>query len=505
MLVRGRLQCVKKRTAGVIAGLALVVVGALAYFFVSKWPFTQSAVERSLGRTFSGTAHAGSFQSRWFPQPGFIAGDVQIQGKNGTLSMKRLLVESSYPAMLRHSHDLNAIHVEGVSAHLSRGGGLTSIGEGKSTVYHLTIDRSSLVIDGSSPGDDPFELGIGHADLRDLSPGRPMGFNMVLQYMRPRGRLELKGEYGPKSSSEGGKTPIKGHFRFVQADLGVFHGLNGVLTGEGDFDGPMENIRVAGTTNVPDFKVADKAHHAVPVSAQFTAFVNGTTGDTRLQPVETEILHTHIHWDGDVAQQGEAGKAVRLEFQSAGARVQDLLYLVTKAPRPAMNGPISFRAHALVPPEQGEFLKRVRLDGDFGIEDAKFGNPKTQSNVTKLSERASGDKNDDVDPSSVISDLKGHVSLRGGIAYLSNVSFRVPGATASLAGTFNVITHAVNIRGKLAMEAEISKATSGVKSFFLKALDPFFKRKHAGAVIPVRITGTSSHPVFSSLGMHSGD
>lgn len=493
----------KKRTEAVIAGAVLVVAGALAYFFVSKWPFTQSAVERSLGKTFSGTAHVGSFQSQWFPQPGFVAGDVQIQGKNGTYSMTRLRVESSYPAMLRHSHDLNAIHVEGLAAHLSRSGGLTSIGEGKSTVEHLTVDRSSLVIDGSRPGDDPFEMGIDHADLRNVSPGRPMRFDMILQCMKPRGRLEVKGEYGPKAS-EAGRTPTKGHFRLVQADLGVFHGLGGVLTGEGNFEGPMEHIRVAATTNVPDFKVADKAHHAVPVSAQFTAFVNGTTGDTRLQPVESEILHTHIHWDGDVAQQGEAGKAVRLEFQSERARVQDLLYLVTKAPRPAMNGPISFRAHALVPPEEGEFLKRVQLDGDFGIQGAKFGNPKTQSNVTKLSERASGDKNDDVDPSSVISDLKGHVRMRGGVAYLSNVSFRLPGATASLAGTFNVITHVVNIQGKLAMEAELSQATSGVKSFFLKALDPFFKRRHAGAVIPVRITGTSSHPVFSSMGMHSG-
>jgi hypothetical protein len=494
---------VKKRTEAVIAGAVLVVAGALAYFFVSKWPFTQSAVERSLGKTFSGTAHVGSFQSQWFPQPGFVSGDVQIQGNNGTYSMKRLRVESSYPAMLRHSHDLNAIHVEGLAAHLSRSGGLTSIGEGKSTVEHLTVDRSSLVIDGSRPGDDPFEMGIDHADLRNVSPGRPMRFDMILQCMKPRGRLEVKGEYGPKAS-EAGRTPTKGHFRLVQADLGVFHGLGGVLTGEGNFEGPMEHIRVAGTTNVPDFKVADKSTSR---RSRFRAVYGVRERHDRRHSVATGGI-------GDSPHAHPLGR--RCRAAGGGGQGSPSRIPVGTGPRAgsALPGDQStsscdertdlYRAHALVPPEEGEFLKRVQLDGDFGIQGAKFGNPKTQSNVTKLSERASGDKNDDVDPSSVISDLKGHVRMRGGVAYLSNVSFRLPGATASLAGTFNVITHVVNIQGKLAMEAELSQATSGVKSFFLKALDPFFKRRHAGAVIPVRITGTSSHPVFSSMGMHSG-
>ncbi len=30
----------------------------------------------------------------------------------------------------------------------------------------------------------------------------------------------------------------------------------------------------------------------------------------------------------------------------------------------------------------------------------------------------------------------------------------------------------------------------------LKVLDPFFKKKHAGYVMPVKITGTYEHPLF---------
>jgi hypothetical protein len=38
--------------------------------------------------------------------------------------------------------------------------------------------------------------------------------------------------------------------------------------------------------------------------------------------------------------------------------------------------------------------------------------------------------------------------------------------------------------------------TTGVKSKLLKLVDPFFAKDGAGAVIPIRITGTKSSPKF---------
>jgi hypothetical protein len=35
-----------------------------------------------------------------------------------------------------------------------------------------------------------------------------------------------------------------------------------------------------------------------------------------------------------------------------------------------------------------------------------------------------------------------------------------------------------------------------VNSFFLKAVDPFFKGKNAGMVVPIKITGAKDHPSF---------
>jgi hypothetical protein len=136
----------------------------------------------------------------------------------------------------------------------------------------------------------------------------------------------------------------------------------------------------------------------------------------------------------------------------------------------------------------------VKFDGDFGISDARF-KPNMQAGINKLSERASGEK-DVENPEDVISDLKGHVTLRNGIATFSGVTFSVPGALAHLNGTFNLLNERINLHGTLAMKAELSQTTKGIKSFLLKALDPFFKKKHAGAVVPVKITGTYAQPSY---------
>lgn len=64
------------------------------------------------------------------------------------------------------------------------------------------------------------------------------------------------------------------------------------------------------------------------------------------------------------------------------------------------------------------------------------------------------------------------------------------------AGTYQMTTGEMDFHGKLQMDAKLSQTTTGVKSFFLKAVDPFFKGKNGGTDIPIKITGTKDHPVF---------
>jgi hypothetical protein len=73
----------------------------------------------------------------------------------------------------------------------------------------------------------------------------------------------------------------------------------------------------------------------------------------------------------------------------------------------------------------------------------------------------------------------------------------VPGARARLNGTFDLITQKVDLKGMLYMDAKLPEATSGIKSFLLKAIDPFLKKnRHGGAKVPVSITGTYQNPSY---------
>jgi hypothetical protein len=66
-------------------------------------------------------------------------------------------------------------------------------------------------------------------------------------------------------------------------------------------------------------------------------------------------------------------------------------------------------------------------------------------------------------------------------------------------GTFNLKTEEVNLHGTLFMDATLPQATSGVKSFLLKAINPFLKKnRRGGAQFPVSITGTYQHPSYKA-------
>jgi hypothetical protein len=76
------------------------------------------------------------------------------------------------------------------------------------------------------------------------------------------------------------------------------------------------------------------------------------------------------------------------------------------------------------------------------------------------------------------------------------MSFGVPGAAARLRGTYNIIDHRVDLHGQLQVDTQISKTTTGVKALLLKVMDPFFKKRKRGEVVPIHLGGTFEHPQY---------
>jgi len=46
------------------------------------------------------------------------------------------------------------------------------------------------------------------------------------------------------------------------------------------------------------------------------------------------------------------------------------------------------------------------------------------------------------------------------------------------------------------VDTKISNTTSGAKAFLLKVMDPFFKKRRKGEILPVQISGTYERPSF---------
>ena len=82
------------------------------------------------------------------------------------------------------------------------------------------------------------------------------------------------------------------------------------------------------------------------------------------------------------------------------------------------------------------------------------------------------------------------------MASFSRLSFDVPGAVIQLEGTYALRSQKIDMEGIFRMQATLSQTQSGIKHWLLKPIDPFFRKKGAGFLVPISITGTKDHPQF---------
>jgi hypothetical protein len=275
----------------------------------------------------------------------------------------------------------------------------------------------------------------------------------------------------------------------------VYDGIAGKLSSSGKFSGPLEHIDISGTTDVPDFEVTS-AGHPVHLTTKFDAYVDGMHGDTFLKRVDADFGKTHVVAEGSIARSSNGiSKTALLDFSGSQASIDDLLRLFVQAKRPPMSGSVTLRAHVEVPPGDDQFLKKLKLQGHFGIQAGAFSNPSTQKGVDQLSAGARGQK-DPPDPETVLTDLTGQVDTIDGVAKFADLSFGVPGASARMHGTYNLLNYKIDLHGQMWVDSKISNTEKGGKALLLKMIEPFFKKKKKGEIVPVRISGNYQHPSF---------
>ena len=160
-------------------------------------------------------------------------------------------------------------------------------GKIKILVDEIVFDDSRLVIGTDKPDKDPKVFALKHIVLRDVGQDSPSPYDATLTNAIPTGDIHAVGTFGPWNPESPGDSTVTGNYTFQHADLGTIKGIGGILHSVGDFTGRLDRIEVRGTADVPDFTL-DTANHPVPLYTRFSAIVDGTTGDTYLQPVTGE-------------------------------------------------------------------------------------------------------------------------------------------------------------------------------------------------------------------------
>jgi hypothetical protein len=465
----------------------------LVSFAILARPFSREAMATALGDSLASKVVFGTFRRTYLPAPGFVATDVKILPKQGWSAghaeVAMLRTEATWSGLIQHQVGRITAEVTTVSVRSLRE--RVFVGTlGENLIQELDLRRATLQL-----GDKRFDFhGV---VLRNIGHGRQIAYEVAVAIPQPAGELALRGKLGPFHRGEFAQTPLGGSYTLDRARLGVFQGLAGILSSQGTFSGTLSQLDFRGSSDTPDFEVTDSGH-THHLATNFQAVVNATNGDTVLNHIDAKLDRTSLKANGKIESSGaETEKTASLNIESGQGRIQDLTLLFIQARESPILGPVSFRAQIVLPPGKREFKQRVELRGRFGIKGAGFTSEDTQGSVDTLSERAEGEPREA--PERVLSDLTGQVVLHDGVATLTDICFQVPGATANLAGTFSLITEKVDLHGKLATAAKLSKTTTGIKSVLLKVLDPVFKRKHAGAVIPVALTGKYGNTKFHEV------
>jgi hypothetical protein len=381
--------------------------------------------------------------------------------------------------------------------------------EGKIRIFvdRFVCDNARLIVNTLKPGKLPLEFDIESLKMTTIGPGSPMHFEANLTNPKPVGNVLSSGSFGPWQPDSPRDTPVSGTYSFSHADLGTIKGIGGILSSTGKYAGVLDKIVVDGATDTPDFSIATSGR-AVPLHTDFHAIVDGTNGDTYLQPVKARILSSWLVANGSVVRTKDPqGHRVELDVLIEKGKIEDLLKLAVHTDPPIMTGMVRLRTKLDLPPGEPDVANRLKLSGNFGVSGAQFTNDKIQGKIDALSRRSQGKPKlaQDNIPDNVHSGLTGAFVLDNGLLSFSQLEFLVPGTRVNLTGTYSLDGKQFDFHGNVRMDAKLSQMVTGWKSILLKPADPFFSKNGAGTEIPVKISGTESEPHFGTDFGHKDD
>lgn len=379
------------------------------------------------------------------------------------------------------------------------------IGKIKIVVDQIDCDDSRLIIGTAKPNKDPKEFYLRHIVMHNVGPNSPWRYDATIVNAIPTGEIHAVGTFGPWVNESPGDSSVTGKYTFDHADLNTIKGIAGILSSTGAFTGQLNRILVDGTADVPDFSL-DTANHPVPLYTKFHAIVDGTSGDTYLQPVDAKLGDSEFTCKGEVINIKGKGHQINLDVVVPNGKIQNFLDLAVKQQPAIMTGRLNMKTKLSIRPGNDSVTQKLGLNGQFTLQSIHFVNPEWQDKVDMLSLRAQGRaKQAKPGAEDVHSRMVGNFRMGAGRLRFSRLAYDLPGADINLAGVYSLDGNELDFSGKVRTKAALSNmVATWWKSWLLKPVDPFFRKHGAGAEIPVKISGSKGSPKFG-LDLHHKD
>ncbi len=362
-------------------------------------------------------------------------------------------------------------------------------------IQKIVADGAFFQILPKNPKKLPLEFDLYKLTLTSQGDGKPLAYTTELKNPKPPGLVISSGYFGPWVKEDPRQTPLEGVYKFANADLGIFKGIDGILDSTGKFSGVVEEIHAEGVCNVPKFSLT-LSGNPVPLYVKYNALIDGTDGDVYLKPVQAKLDKTPITAQGEIVHiEGRKGRSIRLDVAVQNGDIEDVIELAMKGKNKFLDGKINVKAKLDIPPGDIPVEKKINIAGEFHIDEANFTSSAVQDKIDTLSRKGQG-KPKDPTIENVPAKFRGTFTMDNGIIKFDPVTFNVPGAMVRLNGDFQTEGSVIDLRGSLRLEAKVSETFGGWKKFVLKPIDPLFAKNGAGTFLRIAVTGAKDDIKF---------
>lgn len=492
-----------------VAALVATTVGLVS----AIWPYRHREIAPMLEDMLASQVTFTGYHRIYFPNPGFVATGITMRRRSAPDlpplgHVDTMVVEGRWPDLILLRRRVQLVDMTGLHIIVPALGskenreefppGSGSDFDGPETMIERLMIHSSQ-LDIMRPSGKPLIFPIKQIEIRNLHRGEAMTYAIDMQNAFPKGHILARGNMGPIYGRTFSATPVSGDFAIAQMNLHDTGEISGKLDVRGLFTGTLQAMEVEAKGETKDFAVEDGK--PTPVEGTMRSTLYAENADMTIHSIVLNVGASTIEAEGTIKG---SPKATNLDIHVDRGRVEDVMrpFIHSEVP---ITGPVSLKSHAYLGPPGVGFVARLRLNGSFFIPAEKVTDKKVEGNLSAFSRRAQG-KQKPIDgletrdesglksgSGDVVSSLAGPAKIENGVVSTPRLIFRIPGAQATVAGTYRLHNDEAHLTGDLKMDTDISHTATGFKAFLLKPLAPFFKKKNAGADVPIAVTGTPGH------------